>query len=235
MGLGGGVMMVPYMTIFLGMDIKEAVPVSLIAVAVGALSASTAYLKKSMVDSELVVIISIFMVIGSVMGSFLSALISSAVLQMLFSVVVLCAGIMMLLKKENQKPAIHRGHGHVYFILAGAIALAVGVLGSLVGLGGGLFIIPVLYLLFGLSIDTARGTSALTIGFAAAAASIIYFFNGQLDPIAAAPVMLGVAVGGMVGGHFGTVAKPMVVKILFFVIMLYIAYKLGYEGIKNLL
>lgn len=228
-------MMVPYMTIFMGMDIKDAVPVSLIAVAVGAWSASTAYLKKSMVDSELVVIISIFMVIGSVMGSLLSAFISSAILQMLFSAVVLCAGIMMIVKKENKKPAIHKGHGSVYFILAGGISLAVGVLGSLVGLGGGLFIIPVLYLLFGLTIDTARGTSSLTIGFAAAAASIIYFFNGQLDPAAAAPVMLGVAVGGTVGGHFGTVAKPLVVKILFFVIMLYIAYKLGYEGIKNLL
>src|SRR3990172_1970341 len=123
-----------------------------------------------MVDSELVVIISIFMVIGSLMGSLLSVVISSAAIQMMFSVVVLCAGIMMLFKKENKRPAIHRGHGPVYFILAGAIALVVGALGSLVGLGGGLFIIPVLYLLFGLSIDIARGTSALTIGFAAAAA-----------------------------------------------------------------
>lgn len=226
--------MVPYMTIFLGMDIKEAVPVSLIAVAVGAWSASTAYLKKSMVDSELVVIISIFMVIGSVMGSFLSTIISSAILRMIFSAFVLGAGIMMLIKKENNKPPIHRGHGHVYFILAGGISLVVGALGSLVGLGGGPFIIPVLYLLFGLSIDVARGTSALTIGFAAAAASIIYFFNGQLDPTAAAPVMLGVAVGGTVGGRLGTSAKPMVVKIIFFVIMLYIAYKLGLEGIRGL-
>ncbi len=234
MGLGGGVLMVPYMTIFLEMDIKEAVPVSLIAVAVGAWSASTAYLKKSMVDSELVVIISIFMVIGSVMGSFLSTIISSAILRMLFSAVMLGAGIMMLIKKENNKPPIHRGHGYVYFVLAGGISLVVGALGSLVGLGGGLFIIPVLYLLFGLSIDVARGTSALTIGFAAAAASIIYFFNGQLDPTAAAPVMLGVAVGGTVGGRLGTSAKPMVVKIIFFAIILYIAYKLGLEGIKGL-
>ncbi len=234
MGLGGGVMMVPYMTIVMGLDIKEAVPVSLMAVAVGAWSASTAYLKKSMVDSELVIIISIFMVIGSVIGSSLSAFISSAVIQVIFSAVVLCAGIMMLLKKENKKPAIHRDHGLIYFVLAGAISLTVGILGSLLGLGGGLFIIPVLYLLFGLSIDRARGTSALTIGFAAAAAAIVYFFNGQLDPHAAAPVMLGVAVGGTLGGHLGTGARPIVVKIIFFVIMLYIAYKLGMEGLKNL-
>ena len=74
----------------------------------------------------------------------------------------------------------------------------------------------------------------MTIGFAAAAAAIVYFFNGQLDPTAAAPVILGVAAGGTVGGHLGTGARPIVVKIIFLVIMLYIAYKLGMEGFKNL-
>ena len=234
MGLGGGVIMVPYMTIFLGMDIKEAVPISMIAIAVGTLSTSTSYLKKSMVDNEMTVIISIFMVIGSVTGSLLSALIPSAMLQLLLSVVVLYAGIMMLVKKGNNTPTLHKGHGLIYFILAAAISFVTGVGASLVGLGGGIFIIPILYLLFGLSINTARGTSALTIGFAAAAAAVVYFFNGQLDPQAAAPVILGVAAGGTLGGHLGTGAKPMVVKVIFFGIMLYIAYKLGVEGFKNL-
>ncbi|MGH8014732.1 MAG: TSUP family transporter, partial [Candidatus Zixiibacteriota bacterium] len=64
MGLGGGVILVPYMTIVLGMDIKEAVPVSMIAIVVGTLTASTPYLKKSMVDTELVIMISLFMVVG---------------------------------------------------------------------------------------------------------------------------------------------------------------------------
>lgn len=234
MGLGGGVILVPYMTIILGMDIKEAVPVSMIAIVVGTLSASTPYLKKSMVDTEQVVIISLFMVVGSVIGSLISSIISSAVLQILFSLVTLYAGVMMLLKKGNGKPPIHKDHGANYYILAGVISLIVGVFAALVGLGGGIFIIPILYLLFGKSIDEARGTSTLTIGFAAAAAAIVYFFNGQLDPIAAAPVILGVAAGGTVGGHLGTAAKPIVVKIIFLIIMLYIAYKLGMEGFKNL-
>ncbi len=234
MGLGGGIIMVPFMTIFLGMDIKEAVPISMIAIAVGTLSTSTAYLKKSMVDNEMTVIIAIFMVMGSVTGSLLSAFIPSAMLKLLLSVVVLYAGTMMLIRKENSRPAIHKGHGRIYFILAAIISFVTGVFASLVGLGGGIFIIPILYLLFGLSIDTARGTSALTIGFAAAAAAIVYFFKGQLDPQAAAPVILGVAAGGPLGGHLGTGAKPMVVKIIFFSIMLYIAYKLGLEGLKDL-
>jgi hypothetical protein len=46
--------------------------------------------------------------------------------------------------------------------------------------------------------------------------------------------MLGVAAGGTAGGHLGTGARPVVVKIIFFIIMLYIAYKLGISGIKNL-
>ena len=234
MGLGGGVIMVPYMTIVLGMDIKDAVPVSMIAIVVGTLSASSAYIKKDMVDTELVIIISIFMVIGSVIGSLLNAVISSAALQIIFSVVVLYAGIMMITKKDNNKPPVLRGKSQGIFILAAAISLVTGVFAALVGLGGGIFIIPILYLLFGLSIAAARGTSALTIGFAAAAAAIVYFFKGQLDVTAAAPVMLGVAVGGLAGGKMGTVARPVVVKVIFLLIMLYIAYKLGMAGFKNL-
>ncbi|MGH8015091.1 MAG: sulfite exporter TauE/SafE family protein, partial [Candidatus Zixiibacteriota bacterium] len=173
-------------------------------------------------------------VVGSVIGSLLNAYISSALLQLIFSAVVLYSGVMMLIKRENKKPTIHRGNTGAYFTLAALISLAVGVLAALVGLGGGIFIIPILYLLFGESIDTARGTSTMTIGFAAAAAAVVYLFKGQLDTAAAAPVILGVALGGTAGGRLGTGAKPIVVKIIFFVIMLYISYKLGSQGLKSL-
>jgi len=226
--------MVPYMTMVMGMDIKEAVPISMMAIVVGTLTSSTPYLKKSMVDNELVVVIALFMVIGSVIGSLLIALVSSSVLQIIFSIVVLYFGFMMLVNKNNNKPVMHEKNRGFYFTLAAAISFVVGVLAALVGLGGGLFIIPILYLLFGLSIDVARGTSALTIGFAAMAAAAVYFFTGRLNAAAAAPVILGIALGGTIGGHLGTKARPVVVKIIFFVIMLYIAYNLGSQGIKGL-
>jgi uncharacterized membrane protein YfcA len=234
MGLGGGVIMVPYMTIVMGLDIKEAVPISMIAIVVGTLSASRSYLQKSMVDKELAVIIAVFMVIGSVTGSLVSELVSSAALQLMFSIVTIYAGIMMLIKKNEGKHLIRHENRQVYYVLAALISFVTGIFAALIGLGGGIFIIPILYLLFGKSIDTARGTSTLTIGFAAAAAAIVYFFNGLLDPTSAAPVILGVAVGGTIGGHLGTAARPAVVKIIFFIIMLYIAYKLGYQGWQNL-
>lgn len=234
MGLGGGVIMVPYMTIILGLDIKEAVPIAMIAIVVGTLSASTPYIRKSMVDTELAIIISISMVVGSVIGSLLLEIVSSAKLQLIFSVAVLYAGMLMLFNKSDKKPAIRREFGLIYYFLASALSLVIGVIATMIGLGGGIFIIPMLYLLFGISIASARGTSALTIGFGAATAAIVFYFKGQLDPAAAVPVMLGVAAGGTAGGHLGTVARPVVVKIIFFIIMIYIAYKLGVSGLKEL-
>lgn len=234
MGLGGGVIMVPLMTIAMGLDMKEAVPISMISIVVGTISASRSYLRKSMVDEELAIILAIFMVIGSVTGSLISTMVPSGALQIMFSVVTVYAGIMMLRKKDDEENPIDHKNQKSHLILAAVIALFTGVFASLVGVGGGIFIIPILYLLFGKSIGVSRGTSTLTIGFSASAAAIVYFFKGMLEPSSAAPVILGIAIGGTIGGRLGAVARPVVVKIIFFIIMLYIAYKLGYRGIENL-
>ena len=55
LGLGGGIVMVPFLTVIAGVDIKTAVPVSVTAIVVNSFSASNEYLKKGMVDMELVV------------------------------------------------------------------------------------------------------------------------------------------------------------------------------------
>ena len=91
-----------------------------------------------------------------------------------------------------------------------------------------------LYLIIGLPLTTARGTSALMIGFSAAASSAVYFLNDQVDFQIVAPVIAGIVVGGKIGGLLGTIAKPLVVKIIFFIVMLYLAFRLSHEPIMRL-
>ena len=74
--------------------------------------------------------------------------------------------------------------------------------------GGGVIIVPVLYLMIGLPLNFARGTSALMVGFSAAAASTVYMINGLINYEIAASVILGIIIGGKIGGKLGAMAKP---------------------------
>ncbi|UCD64867.1 MAG: TSUP family transporter, partial [Candidatus Zixiibacteriota bacterium] len=64
LGLGGGVVMVPFLTVLVGIDIKQAAPISITAIVVNSFTASNEYLKRGMVDMELVIVLAVFMVLG---------------------------------------------------------------------------------------------------------------------------------------------------------------------------
>ena len=102
LGLGGGIVMVPFLTVVAGIDIKTAAPVSLTAIVVNSFSASNEYLKKGMVDLELVIILSVFMVLGNISGSLLSAYVPGDHIRLIFTVLLVYAAFSLL---KGKKPA----------------------------------------------------------------------------------------------------------------------------------
>ncbi|MCH7689573.1 MAG: sulfite exporter TauE/SafE family protein [candidate division Zixibacteria bacterium] len=235
LGLGGGIIMVPFMAIVMGLDIKAAAPISMAAIIVGSMSASTPYLKKNSIDNELAVVLGVFMTIGGVTGSIISAYIPSNIIQLIFSVLVIYAALMLFKKKNESEKRWHSDNRTIYYSVAATAALFTGTIAATLGVGGGIFLIPALYLLFGKNLKVARGTSAMVIGFSATAATAVYLGSGRLDASAAMPVILGVVIGGMIGGQLGTLAKPLAVKIVFLIVMLFTAYKLLSSALGSLL
>jgi len=227
--------MVPFLTVVVGLDIKVAVPVSVTAIVVNSLAASNEYLKKGMIDLELVVILSMFTVIGNITGSFLSDIVPGGIIQLLLSVVLLYTAFSLLKKKTVQSPKGYSDNRRRYLIICVVIAFITGVISALVGIGGGVILVPLLYLIIGLPLTTARGTSSLMVGFSAAAATTVYLLNGRIDLAIVIPVIIGIIAGGKLGGFLGTIARPLAVKILFFVVMLYLSYKLSFDAIGEFL
>ena len=227
--------MVPFMAIVMGLDIKAAAPISMAAIIVGSMSASTPYLKKNSIDNELAVVLGVFMTIGGVTGSIISAYIPSNIIQLIFSVLVIYAALMLFKKKNESEKRWHSDNRTIYYSVAATAALFTGTIAATLGVGGGIFLIPALYLLFGKNLKVARGTSAMVIGFSATAATAVYLGSGRLDASAAMPVILGVVIGGMIGGQLGTLAKPLAVKIVFLIVMLFTAYKLLSSALGTLL
>jgi uncharacterized membrane protein YfcA len=235
LGLGGGIIMVPFLTVISGLDIKEAVPVSLTAIAVNSLAASNEYLKRGMVDLELVIMLSLFMVLGNISGSLLSSLVPEDYTRILFSALVLYAVFSFLKGRSSSDKMTYQDNRGKYLIICTVLVFFTGVLAGMVGVGGGVILVPVLYLIIGLPLTTSRGTTSLMIGFSAAASALVYFMLGHLNLQVATGVIMGILIGAKLGGYLGTMAKPKVVKILFVIIMLYLAYKLSYQPIMELL
>ncbi len=235
LGLGGGIVMVPFLTIAAGLDFKTAVPVSVTAIVVNSVAASNEYLKKNMVDFELVIILSIFMVMGTITGSNLSQVIPTEVVRIMFTVILIYTALSLLKNKKNEQKLTFSDNRTKMFFICFVLAFFTGILSGLLGIGGGVILVPAIYLVIGLPLTTARGTSSLMIGFSAAAASIVYFLNDQIDFSIAVPVIAGIILGGKLGAFLGTIAKPVVVKVIFVLLMLYLAAKLGYEPLMELL
>lgn len=235
LGLGGGEIIVPFLTIILGHDIKTAVPVSVVAIVVNALSSSTEYLRRGMVDFELLVIVAIFMVMGNITGSTISVLVSENLVRVLLMSLLVYTALTVLKGRQADTRLVFVDNRRRYMGLVVALAFLIGVVAGLIGVGGGVMLMPLLYLVIGCPLATARGTTSMIIVFSAGAASAVYFLNGAVSLPIVAPVVLGILLGGRAGGYLGTTARPIVIRVLFFAVMLYLAWRLAAQALESLL
>ncbi len=235
LGLGGGIVMVPYLTLLAGMDIKAAVPVSIAAIAANSLSSSIEYLRKGMVDFELVILLSLFMTLGNIVGSSLVSVVPTGLIRIVFTVVLLYTAIVFLKGRKTAEPSAGSDDRRRNMVLIMPLVLAAGALAGLIGIGGGVVLVPLLYLVIGLPLTTARGTSSFLVGFSAAASTVVFYLLQEIDFAVVGPVVPGILLGGKLGGRLGTLAKPFTVRIVFFFVMIYLAVRLAWGPLSEVL
>lgn len=230
LGIGGGVIVVPYLTMLAGVDLKVAVPASVTAIVVNSLSSSTEYIKKGMVDFQLAVSLGVFMTLGNIVGSLLGPIVSVSVTQFLFGLTLLYTAYTFSRKSETStNPG--RASSHKLYWAVMIAAFGTGILGALVGVGGGIIIIPLMFVVFGLPLATARGTSSFLIGLSTSAAVAVYLLSEQIDLTIVPPLLVGTIIGGKAGGYLGTLARPKAVKLLFVLLLLYLAGRFIYLAV----
>ncbi|MBO8142449.1 MAG: sulfite exporter TauE/SafE family protein [Firmicutes bacterium] len=109
------------------------------------------------------------------------------------------------------------------------LGLVAGILSGLLGIGGGILIVPVLNQLFHVPMPLAVGTSLLIIIPTALAGTLTHFFRGNLELSMGLPVMIGAVVGGMLGARLVGYLPELAVKRLFAVLMVYMAIRLFFD------
>jgi uncharacterized protein len=243
LGLGGGILLVPFLSLVLKFPLTAAAAISLTTVIATSSSVSAARAGKQLINIRLGMLLEVATAAGSVLGGLTALVLRQSVLQKTFAVVAAAvAGIMLTrLRRRNVilDPAADPGllggryyeqeSGGVVIYRVKRLPLAIvasfiaGNVSSLLGIGGGIIKVPVLNAWCGVPLRAAAATSAFMIGVTATAGAVIYYGHGQLVPGLAAAAVLGVQLGSWGGMRFGQHAPAMWLKIMMAVVLIIVS------------
>ncbi len=235
LGLGGGVVLVPGLTLLFGLPLREAVAVSLAGIAATSAAAAANYLDDGRVDVPLALRLETPAVAGAVAAGLAAHLVPEALLYLAFALVVLYAAAAMTDLTSGGRTDPAAAPGEVRRIGIGAAASGgAGVASALLGIGGGVAKVPILHLVMGVPLQVATGTSAFMVGMTAAAGGWIYWLRGDLAVLAAAPVALGVLVGSHLGSLTSGRIPDRALRWVLAAVLVYVAARMGWTGLEGL-
>ncbi|PWB96032.1 sulfite exporter TauE/SafE family protein [Salinibacterium hongtaonis] len=161
-GVGGGIIIVPALVLLLGIEQRRATGTSLLAVVPISIAAAAFYVANGAIDWRVAGLLAVGIVIGGQIGSLLLAKLPQRTLRWIFIAFMLAVAVRMLLAMpESIDGTLDMDVWRI--ILLPLIGVAFGVLAGLLGVGGGVFIVPALILGFGVGELDARGTSLVAI------------------------------------------------------------------------
>ncbi|MBF8289410.1 MAG: hypothetical protein HW391_378 [Chloroflexi bacterium] len=247
LGLGGGVLLVPLLTLGFNLPLREAVGVSLVCVIVTSGASASVFLDRGVANLRLGMALELFTAIGALLGGTIAFLLDERLVAGLFALVLIYAATTMLRLKPaaSEDVATPTGEGptgapapagrlmaglsgpnyRVRAPIAGATGgVFAGTLSAILGIGGGLVMVPLMHIAMGVPLRIATATSNLMIGVTASASAIVYLLRGGIDPYAAAPSAVGVFVGAAVGSRLAHRVDVRVLRVLFAGVLAWTAF-----------
>lgn len=239
LGIGGGVLLVPFLVIGLHLPIHQAVGISLTTVIATSSAVSAGTAGRNLINLRLGMLLEIATAAGGLLGSLTAAAFSARALAWMFSGVNAGIAILTLARRntrnvlqEDADPGRWGGKFHdedsgqtvAYRVRRLPLALAgsfvAGNLSTLLGIGGGTIKVPMLNALCGVPLRVATATSAFMIGVTATSGAIVYYGQGLIVPAIAAAAVLGVRAGSIAGLRLGTSLSVRGLKILMATVLL---------------
>lgn len=250
LGLGGGVLIVPLLTLGFGLPLREAVGVSLICVIMTSSAAAGVYLERHVANLRLGMTLELFTAVGALVGGSIAFLLSDQLLSFLFAALLLYVAATMARGRGAEldvepdpdphgvivpepgarQTALERLSGDGYRVHSlgfGVIgATGAGITSALLGIGGGVIKVPLMHLAMGVPLRVATATSNLMIGITAAASAVIYLLRGEIDPYVAGPTAIGVFLGATVGSRVAHRIGLRYLRWVFVAVLLYTAVQM---------
>ena len=252
-GLGGGVVLVPLLTLLFKVDIRYAVGASLVSVIATSSGAAAAYVKEGFSNIRIGMFLEIATTIGALVGAYVAAMVSTSTIAVVFGTVLLYSAVISwtprgpspeeqrrdrigtMLKMNGSFPTPNGPrHYCVQNVPAGfSLMFGAGALSGLLGIGSGAVKVVAMDQAMRIPFKVSTTTSNFMIGVTAAASAGIYLTRGYIDPGIAMPVMLGVLAGSIVGSRILVEAETKWLRRVFSIVILFLSSQMLYNGLKG--
>ena len=233
LGIGGGLLITPLLTLLFGIPIEQAIAASLVAIIATSSVAASYYVQERLSDIRLGMVLELATTLGAISGALAAGLLSRRWLTLIFSLFLLYAGSTLL--RRALKPTPGEEDLTDYQVrrlpLGMGISYLAGNISGLLGVGGGPVKVPMMYLLMGVPLKVATATSNFMIGVTAAASAFIYYLRGDVLVHITAPVVVGVFLGSLAGSRIFPRVPTRWILWLFVSLMFYLALSMGLRGL----
>ncbi len=229
LGIGGGTLMVPYLTMAFGLPIINAIAASIVAVIATSSAAAAVYLGNRITNLRLGITLETATTVGGMLGGLTAISLGRELLTIIFAASLFVTAGAMARRQEEQAPVPReRGEGElgghfydpslrrqvryrVYRLPLGlGLSLVAGFTSGLLGIGGGVVKVPTMVLGMRVPVKAATATSNFMIGVTAVASAYIYYAHGFVNAPITAAVAIGVFLGSLAGARWAPYLRGIV-------------------------
>jgi uncharacterized membrane protein YfcA len=252
LGLGGGIIVVPVLTLVFHVDIKYAIAASLISIVATSSGAAASFLKDHITNLRLAVLLEVGTVTGAICGFLVSAYVRSSFLFLLFGFFLLFSALMMLRRRGevlseidhpwSQKLGLAGSYPDASGTMSAykvahvpigiALMLVAGLLSALLGIGSGILKVLAMDGAMKLPMKVSSATSNFMIGVTATASAGAYLIDGQVRPEIAAPVAVGIIIGSWIGARMMVKMPAELIRKIFVVVLTIVSVQMILKGLK---
>jgi uncharacterized protein len=248
-GLGGGVVIVPALALLFHVDLRYAIGASLISVIATSSGSAVAYVREGFSNVRIGMFLEVATTLGAVGGAYLAARVSTPAIGIIFGVTLLYSAWSSFREQPNETPHPPNAlaeklklsgdypvnNGRVAYLAQNVpagfgIMFIAGILSGLLGIGSGAVKVLAMDHAMKLPFKVSTTTSNFMIGVTAAASAGIYLGRGYIAPGLAAPVMLGVLAGSLLGARLLVRIRVPVLRVVFAVVIVALGVEMIYSG-----
>lgn len=255
LGLGGGIIIVPTLTLLFGMSMRTAVAASTVSIIATSTGAAVAYLRDRLTNTRVAIWLEMGTSTGALTGALVAGFVNQRFLFILFGLLLAYSTYNMFKARHNELPVgvepdrlsrKFRLHGSYYDKALGQrvdyevtrtvpgliLMYFSGAAAGLLGIGAGIFKVPAMDQVMRIPFKASTATSNFMIGVTAASGAVVYFARGDVKPLVAGPVVLGVLIGAVLGAKIMVRTRANLIRLAFIPLLAYTAVEMIYRGIK---
>ena len=256
LGLGGGVIIVPVLTLMAGLNIHYAIGASIVSVIATSSGAAATYVRDRITNLRLGMFLETATTTGAVTGALVAGMLPGRVLSVVFGLVLMHAAWTMFRSRQEDVPTgvvgsrlatrlcLHGAyydpslHRRVDYQITGVpqgfgMMWLAGLISGLLGIGSGVFKVIAMDIMMRAPLKVSTTTSNFMIGVTAAASAGIYFLRGDIHPFIAAPVALGILLGTVGGTQLLLRLRGTAIRKVFLGVLIVVALQMIWRGIQG--